>query len=129
MRTGLDFDKIPTGSDMDVQTALITAVQCLNRVFFGYKPDWIKYLDSVTGLGSDWITHLKCWTGLGSQKSSIRSTLLKKTFNSGLQPLTCWDPFVAATMMCRLELTKERVEPTILNIIAIEITMSSGIPI
>ena len=43
--------------------------------FFGYKPDWIKYLDSVTRLGSNWITHWKYWTGLGSQKSSIHSTL------------------------------------------------------
>jgi len=39
---------------MDIKTALITAVKCL-RVFFGYKPDWIKYLDRCTGLGSDWI--------------------------------------------------------------------------
>jgi len=29
----------------------------LNQSFFGYKPDWIKYLDSATGLGSDWIMH------------------------------------------------------------------------
>ena len=48
----------------------------LNQSFFGYIPDWIKYLDSVTGLGSDWITHWKYWTGIGSQTSSIRSTLV-----------------------------------------------------
>jgi len=49
----------------------------LNQSFFGYKPDWIKYLDSATGLGSDWITHWKYWTGLGTQKSTIRSTLVQ----------------------------------------------------
>ena len=75
IRIGLDVEKTSTGSDMDIQTALITAVECSIRVFFGYKPDWIKYLDSATGLGSDWITQWKYWTGLGSQKSSIRSTL------------------------------------------------------
>jgi len=73
---GLDFENISTESDMDIQTALITAVECLIRGFFGYKPDWIKQLDSATGLGLDWITHWKYWTGLGSQKSSIRSTQL-----------------------------------------------------
>jgi len=31
---GLDFEKNSTGSDMDIQTALITAVNCLIRVFF-----------------------------------------------------------------------------------------------
>jgi len=51
------FRKISTGSDMDIQTALITAVKCLIRGFFGYKPDWVKYLDSATELGLDWITH------------------------------------------------------------------------
>jgi len=42
---------------MDIQSALITAVECLIRGFFGCKPDWMKYLDSATGLGLDWITH------------------------------------------------------------------------
>ena len=40
-RIGRDFENISTGSDMDIQTALITAVECLNQVFFRYKPDWI----------------------------------------------------------------------------------------
>jgi len=35
---------------MDIQTALIIPVKCLIRVFFGYKPDWIKNLDRSTGL-------------------------------------------------------------------------------
>jgi len=35
--------------------------------------------------------------------------------NTGLQPPTRWEPLVAATMLHRLEPTKERVEPTILN--------------
>jgi len=42
--------------------------------------------------------------------------------NSGLQPPTRWEPFVADTMLRHPELTKERVEPTILSTIAIEIT-------
>jgi len=42
--------------------------------------------------------------------------------NSGLQPPTCWEPFVASTVLRRPEPTKERVEPTILSTIAIEIT-------
>jgi len=42
--------------------------------------------------------------------------------NTGLQPLTRWEPFVAGIMLRRPEPTKERVEPTILSIIAIEIT-------
>jgi len=47
----------------------------LNQSFFGYKPDWIKYSDRSTGLGSDRVTQWKYWTGLGSQKSPICSTL------------------------------------------------------
>jgi len=65
IRIGLDFEKNSTRSDMDIQTALITAVKCLIRVFFGYKPDWIKYFDRSTGLGSDRITERKTWTGFG----------------------------------------------------------------
>jgi len=74
IRIGLDSEKNSSGSDMDIQTALITAVKCLMRAFFGYKPDWIKYLNSTTGLVLDWITQLKFWTGLGLQKYPIRST-------------------------------------------------------
>jgi len=44
----------------------------------------------------------------------------------GLQPPTRWEPFVAGTMLRRLEPTKERVEPTILSIIAIEISLHQG---
>jgi len=44
-RTGSGLDwilkKNSTGSDMDIQTALITAVKCLIRGFFGYKLDQI----------------------------------------------------------------------------------------
>jgi len=42
--------------------------------------------------------------------------------NSGLQPPTCWEPFVAGTMLPRPEPTKETVEPMILSITAIAIT-------
>jgi len=42
--------------------------------------------------------------------------------NIGLQPPTRWEPFIAVTIQRRPELTKEQVEPTILCIIAIEIT-------
>jgi len=41
--------------------------------------------------------------------------------NTGLQSPTRWEPFVAVTMLHRPESTKERVEPTVLSIIAIEI--------
>jgi len=57
MQIGMVFEKNSSGSDMDFETELITAVTCLIRVFFGYKPDWIEYLDRCTGLGSDRITH------------------------------------------------------------------------
>jgi len=43
-------------------------------------------------------------------------------FNSGLQPPTRWESFVAGTMLPRLDQSKESVEPPILSIIAIEIT-------
>jgi len=42
--------------------------------------------------------------------------------NTGLQPSTRWEPFVAGTMLYRPEPTKERVEPMIISIIAVEIT-------
>ena len=48
----------------------------LNQSFFGYKPDWIKYLGRSTELGSDRITQWKYWTGLELQKSPICSTLI-----------------------------------------------------
>jgi len=41
---------------MDIQTALITAVEYLIKGFFWINPDWDKYLDRTTGLGLDWIT-------------------------------------------------------------------------
>ena len=40
-------------------------VRFLIRVFFGYKPYWIKYLGSATGLRWDWIAKWKYWTRLG----------------------------------------------------------------
>ena len=46
------------------------------RVFFRYKPGWIKYFDKTTGLGSDRITERKFWTGLGFPKCPICSILL-----------------------------------------------------
>jgi len=46
--------------------------------------------------------------------------------NIGLQPPTGWEPFVAATMLRHPEPTKERVEPTILSIKAIEIRHLTG---
>ena len=42
--------------------------------------------------------------------------------NTGLQPPTRWEPFVAGTMLHHPEPTKKRVEPTTLSIVAIEIT-------
>jgi len=43
--------------------------------------------------------------------------------NTGLQPPTRWEPFVAGTMLRHPEPAKERVEPMILSIIAIEINI------
>jgi len=60
-RTG--FRKNSTGSDLDIQIALITAVKCLIRVFSGYQPDWIKYLDSISGLWTDRTTQWQ-WCSL-----------------------------------------------------------------
>jgi len=45
--------------------------------------------------------------------------------NTGLQPPTRWEPLVAGKMRRRPEATKERVEPTILSIVAIEIRHST----
>jgi len=45
-----------------------------------------------------------------------------RTANTGLQPPTRWEPFVAGTMLRCPEPTEERVESTILRIIAIEFT-------
>jgi len=42
--------------------------------------------------------------------------------NSGLQPPTRWEPFVARTMLRRPESTKETVELMTLSIVAIAIT-------
>jgi len=42
--------------------------------------------------------------------------------NSGLQSPIRWEPFVAGTMLCRPEPTKETVEPMILSVIAIAST-------
>ena len=67
---------------MDIQTALITAVTCLIRVFLGYKRDWINYLDRSTGLGSNRLTQSKFWTGLGFQKPPICSTLLYTNYRN-----------------------------------------------
>ena len=68
------FWKNSIGSDVDIQTAWITAVNAKSEVFFRYKPDWIKYFDRSTGIGSDRITERKVWTGLGLQTSPICST-------------------------------------------------------
>jgi len=53
-RTG--FRNNSSGSDMDIQTAFVTAAKWFNQSFFWYKPDWIKYLETSTGLGLDRIT-------------------------------------------------------------------------
>jgi len=50
IQIGQVFKKNSAGSDMDIQTALITAVI---RVYLGYGAVWIKYFDRYTGLGSD----------------------------------------------------------------------------
>ena len=49
--------------------------------------------------------------------------------NIGFQPPTRWEPFVAGTMLRRPETNKERVEPTLLSIIATEITRLTRFPL
>ena len=56
------------------------------------------------------------------QITATFGSVLGLQVNSGLQPPTRWEPFVASTMLRRPEPTKERVEPTILSTTAIEIT-------
>jgi len=46
--------------------------------------------------------------------------------NTGLQPQTHWELFVAGTMLRHLQPTKERVEHRILSIITIEISLHQG---
>ena len=58
---------------------------------------------------------------LGLQIIVTFGSVLRLQVNSGLQPPTRWEPFVAGTMLRRPEPTKEKVEPTILSLIAIEI--------
>ena len=84
-RTG--FWKYSTGSNLDIQTALITAVKCLISFFFGYKPVWIKYLNKSIGLGSDRITQWKFLTGWGLPKSPISSTLTSIQHKPQVSPL------------------------------------------
>jgi len=81
------FWKNSTWSDIGYPNCFDHCSIMLNqRIFFGYKPDWIKYLDRSTGLGSDRITQWKFWTGLGLQKSPICSTLLRsRRFLSGVE--------------------------------------------
>ena len=83
---------------MDNQTELITAVKCLIRVFFGYKPDWIKYSDRTTGLGSDQITERKFWTGLGFQKSLIFGKM--SSYDISLDTLTLFFFFTIKFLDC-----------------------------
>jgi len=40
IQIGLDLEKIAIGTDMDIKTALITAVECLIRGFFRMKTGW-----------------------------------------------------------------------------------------
>jgi len=63
IRIGQDFEKNSTASDMDIQTALITAVKCLIKGFFEYKPDWIKYFWQVYRalIGPDYSMKILDW--------------------------------------------------------------------
>jgi len=72
------------------------------------------------------------WIGIDFFLLNFFSTILEVqiivTFSLGLQvntrlqPPTRWEPFVVGTMLRHPDPTKESVEPTILGIIAIEIT-------
>ena len=53
-------------------------------------------------------------------------SLLGLQVNSGLQPPTRWEPFVAWTILRRPEPTKQRIEPTILSIIQMRLHIWPG---
>jgi len=92
-RTGSGSDwisKIPNRIRYGYPNCIDHCSKMLNQTFiFGQKPDWIKYLDSSTGLGSDQIAQWKFWIGLGLQKSPICSTLLL-TRLIHISP-SCWE--------------------------------------
>jgi len=79
---------------------------CLNR--FGIYYFLLKFFATFSSI-------------LGLQIFFTFGSVLGLKIKNGLQPPTCWESFVAGTMLRRPKPTKERVEPTILNIIAIEI--------
>ena len=56
-----------------------------------------------------------------AQDTITFGSVLGLQVNSVLQPSTCWEAFVAGPMLRRPETTKERVESTILSIIAIKV--------
>jgi len=64
IRIGLDFEKTQPDQIWINPNCIDHCCIMLNQSFFGYKADWIKYLDRSTGLGSDQITQWKFWTGL-----------------------------------------------------------------
>jgi len=85
----------------------------------------LSFLLKQNWIGIDYFL-LNFFTTFGSvlwlQITVTFSSVLGLQVNSGLQPLTCQEPCVASTMLRHPEPTKERLEPTILSTIAIEIT-------
>jgi len=53
---------------------------------------------------------------LGLKIAVTFASVLGLQVNTGLQPPTCWEPFVSGTMLRRPEPTKEWAQPTILSI-------------
>ena len=85
------------------------------KLSFLFKQNWFGIDDFLLNFFATFISVL------GLQITVTFGSVLGLRGNTGLQPPTRWEPFVAGTMLCRPETTKERVEPTILSIIAIEI--------
>ena len=86
------------------------------KLSFWFKQNWFGIDDFLLNFFATFVSVL------GLQITATFGSVLGLQVNSGLQPPTRWGPFVAGTMLCRPELNKERVEPTILSIIAIDIT-------
>ena len=92
------------------------------KLSFLFKQNWFGIDDFLLNFFSTFVSVL----GLQITVTFGSVLGLQGTFglqiNAGLQPPTRWEPFVAGTMLCRPEPTKESVEPKILSKTAIEIT-------
>jgi len=92
------------------------------KLLFLFKQHWFGIDDFLLNFFSTFVSVL--WLQITVTFGSVLGLqgTVGLQVNAGLQPPTRWEPFVAGTVLCRPEPTKERVEPTILSAITIEIT-------